>query len=123
MVIVRSNDNSLAVGMNMKRSIIHNFLLLQRSNEDLRLLQHEMENTIAYHQRRASILKAKITELSATDMTPFTRGAICLLYRLSAKVSFQVFSTTKLFSEYISMKCENDLEHYDDLDKPEWMDK
>ena len=90
----------------LKQSIVQNYLLVQRSSEELKLLDQDMHNTLLYFKLRAICLKTKIEHLSE-EQTCFSKGAVCLLSKLLDKVNFQLLFATSQFSEFIEVSSES----------------
>ena len=90
----------------LKQSIVQNYLLVQRSSEELKLLDQDMHNTLLYFKQRAICLKTKIEHLSE-EQTCFSKGAVCLLSKLLDKVNFQLLFATSQFSEFIEVSSES----------------
>lgn len=107
----------------LKQSIIQNYLLVQRSSEELKLLDQDMHNTLLYFKQRVICLKAKIEHLSQ-EQTCFSKGAVCLLSNLLDKVNFQLLFATSQFSEFIEVSSESPavLPSHDSCDLVAWSD-
>ena len=72
--------------MAVKQDIIQASLLIQRSREEISMLQCEMQNTLAFFEEK-KIIDAEIINLTqAQSTTDFIRGSIALLHHLKLKV-------------------------------------
>lgn len=63
-----------------KKDIIHSFLLLKRSAEEMSMLKLEMKETLNYWLQRIDIIKIFLSNIESEDQ--FARGSQCLLMRM-----------------------------------------
>ena len=105
-----------------KQPVINNYLLRQRSTEELQILRQDMHNTLLYFEKKLKCIKDKLDVLKVGISTPFTRGAIALLYRLQNKTSNRLQHAINLFGKLIDVTCFEQPPSYvnEDLEKPEW---
>ena len=106
----------------IKQPVINNYLLRQRSTEELQILRQDMHNTLLYFEKQLKCIKDKLIELKVGISTPFTRGAIALLYRLQNKTSNRLEHAINIFGKLIDVSCFEQPPSYvnEDLEKPEW---
>ena len=115
------NDESSEPSIHVKQAVVQNYLLIQRSSEELMLLDQEMHNTLQYFEKRMVCIKAKIEDLNqAEEQTCYSRGAVCLLSKLLTKVMYQLIIAIGQFSEFIQVSSA--LPPRDESDLDTWSD-
>lgn len=83
----------------MKQDIIQTSLLIQRSKEEIAMLQCEIENTLTFYQQKVKSIDAEIIKLTQEKLTTdFTRGSIALLHHLKLKVMKAIDDCNSRFS-------------------------
>uniref|UniRef100_A0A1X7UAW0 CxC1-like cysteine cluster associated with KDZ transposases domain-containing protein n=1 Tax=Amphimedon queenslandica TaxID=400682 RepID=A0A1X7UAW0_AMPQE len=70
----------------MRRSAIHNYLLLQRSEEELELLKQDMLNTLQYFKHKLELIKENQVTIMSEPQTLYNSGLSCLLLKYEHKI-------------------------------------
>ena len=90
----------------IKQSIIYNYFLLLRSQEELKHLEQDMLNTLNFFKKKKEIINGKLVEIRHqidTCKTPFIQGMYCLLKRLEMKVNLLLLTAVATFSQFIKL--------------------
>ena len=83
----------------VKQDIIQASLLIQRSEEEIAMLQNEMENTLTFYHQKIKIIEAEIVKQTQAEVTTdFTRGSVALLHYLRLKVMKAIDDCNSRFS-------------------------
>ena len=78
----RSKSKTMAV----KQDLLQARLLIQRSQEEIDMIQCELHNTLAFFQRKKDTIDTEIVKLKLFN-NDFARGSIALLQHLKLKVT------------------------------------
>lgn len=90
--------------IHLKQDIIHNYLLILRSREELILLKQDMLNTLEFFAKKTDVLNKKTNEIKATSTpTVFLVGLQCLLIRYHSKLVMQFLHALATFSQFIDI--------------------
>ncbi len=106
------------VASGSKREIIDAFLIMQRSQEELVMLQQESQNVVLYYQQRQGHINAKLYALSLFD-DKFSRGTIAMLKTLLGNTTNYLKEEEQLFSSLCTntaVSSEIDHDMYDSND-------
>ena len=83
----------------VKQDIIQASLLIQRSEEEIAMLQNEIENTLTIYHQKIKIIEAEIVKQTQAEVTTdFTRGSVALLHYLRLKVMKAIDDCNSRFS-------------------------
>ena len=92
---------ALNIPYKVKKDIIHSFLLVQRSAEEMSMLKLEMKETLNYWLQRIDIIKIFLSNIESVDQ--FARGSQCLLMRMLSECQCHYDRAYSYFSGIIEI--------------------
>lgn len=112
-------DNAL---LPFKQNIIHAYLLVRKSDEEMELLRQEMTNIICFFRNKRDIIRTKIVDFhSQGGDSQLIRGSVSLLLKLLTQVERLFSRAIKTFSKYIPIVIDkNDCTILVSSDLAEW---
>ena len=97
-----------SIPWNVKKDIIQAFLMLQRSKEEMVLLQADMIATVSYWHKRRNLITKTIEELelSGSSEDSYIRGAKCILQQCRWEAELLQCKSVIAFGNCISLPSE-----------------
>ena len=107
-----------------KQELVHAYIMVKRSGEEIHMLEGEMENTLHYYEKRKDAIVVTLEYLQTQEQA-FDRGAHALLHTLLEDTRQQLDKCRLLFSassKELSLPCVSDEDSMSSADSEEDMD-
>lgn len=102
------SSGTSGVPLKMRRDIIEAYVRIQRSHEEIMLIEREMSSTLMYWYSRINILIEKIEDLGTSTsaqqiQSNYDLGVICLLKKLLFEAKTYHLEAVTKFSKIIKV--------------------
>ena len=89
------------VPFNVKSEAIQSYLLLKRSEEEIKLLRQDLSNAIDYYERKQQLLSERVKQLLHKEsLSIYHKGTICLLTLHSWKIELAISKLKSIRTDF-----------------------
>ena len=101
-----SSMSDSTIPWRIKKDIMQAYLLMHRSNEEMKLLQADMHATVYYWHDKFQCISRKIRDMNSESEEMYERGSICYLRQLCQNSELQWGKAILAFGSIIEVPSE-----------------